>query len=211
MLNLGPSSRISAEEVSTFVHTCHSGTIQWPLPPDAPMPVVDLNGTASPQLTLFSCPPSSPNTLTVHNYCAYDIFYTHLNVDVVLGADRIRAGATLHTPLAGTVFKAHQSALCTQPVQIEYAGSYFDISLIDCVGRTDGVRNSDTSACVGHEAGLQLSNPGGRAWQCGAATWCDDQAYLYEENLCKKTHPTGPYDRNAGLTMEFCAGLNPNQ
>lgn len=47
--------------------------------------------------------------------------------------------------------------------------------LIPCSGTVDGTAaagkpNSDISAYVGHETGLQLSQPGGKAFQCAANT-----------------------------------------
>jgi hypothetical protein len=50
-----------------------------------------------------------------------------------------------------------------------------DISLIPCRGTVNGTAaagkpNSDISASVGHEAGLQLSQPGRKAFQCAANT-----------------------------------------
>lgn len=77
-----------------------------------------------------------------------------------------------------------------KPVQIEYSGTEgrisFDISLIDCLGTVmdpeNGVyvKNGNTSACAGHEAGLQIGNDKSLSFQCRPGAWCDDQVYLYE-------------------------------
>ncbi|KAF7449425.1 hypothetical protein A1F99_064740 [Pyrenophora tritici-repentis] len=97
----------------------------------------------------------------------------------------------------------------SKSVNVEYSsGSFgmYNLSLIPCLGVVDGKPDADTSACVGFEAGLQLSQPGGMAFQCAANTWCDDQAYFYGENLCKGQNPLHMLDQSKGLTMELCVG-----
>jgi hypothetical protein len=175
---LGTLERMTDAEVFSIYHTCHSGTITWPLA-DTPCPIIEM---VTPQLNIFGRPESTPSTLTVHNYCSYDLFFQHLNgAGPLLETGSIPAGQTIHSPLAGTVMKVSKSQAMTKPVQIEYgAHGFYDLSLIDCLGSTNGTTNADTSACAGHEAGLQLSSPAGLAFQCASGAWCDDQVYLYE-------------------------------
>jgi hypothetical protein len=141
------------------------------------MPVLD--HTEIPQASLFARPESTPGMLDVHNYCSYDLHYEHLGG--VPGQRVLPAGGSISEPAVGTVMKVNKVQGLDQPVQIEYGGKFYDISLIDCLRKDEnGKRTADTSGCAGHEHGLQLSNPGSRAWQCDSGAWCDDQAYLYE-------------------------------
>ena len=164
--------------------------IPWPLP-DTPQPTVD--DVAIPQLSLFPRPGSTANTLTIYNFCDYDLYFEPHIGNTVAEIGHISAGGKLDRPFeaapegSGVNLKVSKTeGDYSKPVQIEYAVSagtvWYDISLIDCLGRTeDGLRNGDTSACAGHEAGLQMG-PAADAlsFQCGAGAWCDDQAYLYE-------------------------------
>ncbi|KAJ4331398.1 hypothetical protein N0V87_009188 [Didymella glomerata] len=189
--------------------------IPWPLP-DTPQPTVD--DVDIPQLSLFPRPDSTANTLTIYNYCDYDLYFEPHVGNTVEEVGHISAGGKLNRPFeaapegSGVNLKVSKTkGDYSKPVQIEYAVSsgtvWYDISLIDCLGRTeDGLRNGDTSACAGHEAGLQMG-PAKDAisFQCGAGAWCDDQAYLYEENLCKKSNPNSACGAEKGMAVEFCA------
>lgn len=168
-------NRMSDSEVLSICKTCWGGALEWPLP-NTPAPVVDV---VSPQLSIFERPASSPNTLTIHNYCSYDIHYTHFSGSNQIDGGSLTAGQTITGPLAGTVFKASKTADGSKDLLIEYnigadGQLWFDLSLITCA--VDG----DVSACPGHEAGLQLGNAGSKSFQCAAGAWCDDQAYLYQ-------------------------------
>jgi hypothetical protein len=170
--------------------------IPWPLP-DTPMPTVD--NVDIPQLSLFPRPESKANTLTIYNFCDYDLFFEPHIGNTLAEIGHIPAGGTLDRPFemapegSGVNLKVtKKEGDYSKPVQIEYAVSagtiWYDISLIDCLGRTeDGRRNGDTTGCAGHEAGLQMG-PGKDAlsFQCGAGAWCDDQAYLYEVSYMLK-------------------------
>lgn len=197
---LGSMQRMSTAEVDAIYKTCWNGALEWPLP-NTPNPVIDV---VSPQLEIFERPTSTPNTLTVHNYCDYDIHFVHFNGgNPETGC--LTAKTSIDRPLQGTVFKASKNEGMGNDLLIEYSIDatgvlWYNLSLLTCM------ENGDTSKCAGHEAGLQLSNPGKMAFQCGAGTWCDDQAYLYHENLCKKQNPVCLGTPSAGLTMEFCAG-----
>jgi hypothetical protein len=167
---------------------------------------------------LFPRPDSTANTLTIYNYCDYDLYFEPHVGNTVEEVGHISAGGKLNRPFeaapegSGVNLKVSKTkGDYSKPVQIEYAVSsgtvWYDISLIDCLGRTeDGLRNGDTSACAGHEAGLQMG-PAKDAisFQCGAGAWCDDQAYLYEENLCKKSNPNSACGAEKGMAVEFCA------
>jgi hypothetical protein len=183
---------MSPDTAETICHLCHQkNPIQWPLPASAdgvlmPMPVVD-NLTWT-QLSLFARPESTPSKLTVMNYCSYDLYFEHWNEAVKLSSGVIASGGSCKEAIAGTVMKVGKDSIVGQPVQIEYSApnGFYDLSLIDCLARSEvegpqkGFRTADTSACAGHEHGLQLSNPGSKAFQCAAGAWCDDQAYFYE-------------------------------
>lgn len=168
--------------------------IPWPLP-NTPMPVID--GVDSPQFDLFPRPNVSAFEMTVYNFCSYDLWLEpHVGPRVEI-VEHVAANGIYSRPFQaadeglGINLKVSKTeANFEKPVQIEYSvtGStiWYDISLIDCLGKTGElkyekpVRNGDTSACAGHEAGLQLGNAQAKSFQCGAGVWCDDQAYLYE-------------------------------
>jgi ElaB/YqjD/DUF883 family membrane-anchored ribosome-binding protein len=165
-------------------------SIPWPLP-NTPNPTID--NVDIPQLEIFPRPKSTPNTLTIYNFCDYDLWFEPHIGNVLEKTGHIPAGGKLDRPFemapegSGVNLKVtKKEGDFGKPVQVEYAVSagtiWYDISLIDCLGRTpEGLRNGDTSACAGHEAGLQMG-PAANAvsFQCGAGAWCDDQAYLYE-------------------------------
>jgi hypothetical protein len=157
------------------------------------MPVID--NVAIPQLSIFRRPVTVAGTITVYNYCSYDI-WTQPNIDGnVAEIVHIPAGKERPFPMAGDgsavnlkVSKVEKNFV--KPVQIEYSVkdgvTWYDLSLIDCLGSSTEMkngkylRNGDTSACAGHEAGLQLGNDKAMSFQCGSGAWCDDQAYMYE-------------------------------
>ncbi|KAJ4983244.1 hypothetical protein SVAN01_11257 [Stagonosporopsis vannaccii] len=189
--------------------------IPWPLP-DTPQPTID--DVEIPQLSLCNRPDSTPDTLTIYNFCDYDLYFEPHIGNKVEELGHIPAGEKLDRPFeaapegSGVNLKvSKKEGDFSKPVQIEYAVSagtvWYDISLIDCLGRTeDGLRNGDTSACAGHEAGLQMGpSKDAISFQCGAGAWCDDQAYLYEENLCKKSNPNSACSSDKGMAVEFCA------
>ncbi|CAO2655280.1 Nn.00g103440.m01.CDS01 [Neocucurbitaria sp. VM-36] len=197
--------RMSTSEVEAIYKTCWGGILELPLP-GTPNPVVDV---VAPQLSIFTLPIAKADTLTVHNYCSYDIFFDHFKGESKLESGSISAGASFDSPLSGTVMKVSKSSNMGKDMLIEYSVAdgnlYYDLSLITCLGQTDGLENNDTSGCAGHEAGLQLGNSVSKSFQCAAGAWCDDQVYLYQENLCKKQNPVSSCSPSHGLTMEFCA------
>lgn len=186
-------SVLARVESWTIPATC-PWKIPWPLP-NTPQPTVD--NVDIPQLSLFPRPDSTANTLTIYNYCDYDLYFEPHVGNTVEEAGHISAGGKLDRPFeaapegSGVNLKVSKTkGDYSKPVQIEYAVSsgtvWYDISLIDCLGRTeDGLRNGDLSACAGHALGLQMG-PAKDAisFQCGAGAWCDDQAYLYEVCTC---------------------------
>ncbi|KAL6703530.1 hypothetical protein ACN47E_009555 [Coniothyrium glycines] len=197
---LGSLQRMSTADVEAIYKTCWNGALEWPLP-NTPNPVIDV---VSPQLSIFEVPASTPNTLTIHNYCDYDIHFNHFNGGSAPESGCLTSGTSIDRPLTGTVFKASKNENMGSDLLVEYSIDatgvlWYNLSLLTCM--VDG----DTSACAGHEAGLQLSNPGKMAFQCAGGAWCDDQAYLYHENLCKKQNPVCLGSPSQGLTMEFCA------
>jgi hypothetical protein len=171
--------------------------IPWPLP-DTPMPVVD--NVDIPQLSIFPRPTAVHDTVTVYNFCDYDLWLESNVGNVVAGMEQIFPGRKLDRLFHagerghGINFKVSRAeADFTNPVQVEYMADeygkvWYDLSLIDCLGKTGEirngkpVRNGNTSACAGHEAGLQIGNENANAttFQCAAGAWCDDQVYLYE-------------------------------
>lgn len=160
---------------------CWNGAIPWPQN-DCPFPVND--GQGGQQLSLYSIPTTTPNTLTVHNYCDYDIYYLHLNGASTLGTGVLRAKDTFQSPLAGTNWKASKTPDNASPLQVEYTIDrtgvlWYNLSLIDCLVKKNGMNTKDTSLCAGHELGLQLGNKDMMSWQCKPGSWCDDQAYFY--------------------------------
>jgi hypothetical protein len=168
-------------QVNAIYKTCWNGNLKWPLP-NTVNPVIDV---VSPQLSIFPRPDTTPHTLTVHNYCDYDIFYDHLGAAGKLDNGTLSAGKSFNSPLSGNVFKASKKSTMENDVLIEYNVAadgklWYDLSLITCLGSTDGKPNSDTTACAGHEAGLQLGSKKWVAFQCAPGKWCDDQAYLYQ-------------------------------
>jgi hypothetical protein len=130
--------------------------IPWPLP-DTPMPTID--NVNIPQLSLYPRPDSTANTLTIYNYCDYDLYFEPHVGNTVEDVGHISAGDKLDRPFeaapegSGVNLKVSKTkGDYSKPVQIEYAVSsgtvWYDISLIDCLGRTeDGLRNGDTSLC----------------------------------------------------------------
>lgn len=203
--------RMSNAEVDAIYKTCWNGQLKWPLG-DTPAPVADV---VSPQLSIYGRPAAKPNTLTIHNYCGYDIYYNHFAGPNNIGKGTLVANGVYESPLSGTVFKASKNPSGAKDLLIEYnvAGDgnlWYNLSLITCLGETNGLPNSDTSACAGHEGGLQLGNTEAKSFQCAAGKWCDDQAYLYQENLCKKQNPVFMCKPSLGLTMEFCASKKPH-
>ncbi|KAJ4362425.1 hypothetical protein N0V83_010518 [Neocucurbitaria cava] len=172
--------RMNTEQVEAIITRCWEGKI--PLPTNnVPLPFVD---KPAPQLSIYERPTAKANTLTVHNYCSYDIHYHHFALSNMIGSGSIPAGANIESPLSGTVFKASKSSDMASVVLIEYSAQgdnmFYDLSLINCIGQTNGEANTDTSACAGHELGLQLGNPTAKTFQCANEYWCDDQAYFYQ-------------------------------
>ncbi|KAF1921470.1 hypothetical protein BDU57DRAFT_510287 [Ampelomyces quisqualis] len=206
-VQLGSLSRMSSNEIFQIYHTCWSGKIAWPQN-DMPPPVKD---KVTKQLAVFTRPKTKPNTLTIHNYCDYDIHYLHLDGANTIKQSVLKARHVYKSSLAGTVWKASKSANLAKATLIEYAVAgkqlWYNLSMIDCLGEKDGKKTFDTSQCVGIEAGLQLGNSQADsfAFQCAPKTWCDDQAYFYPENMCKKANPVRSCAAAYGLTAEFCS------
>ncbi|KAL5119949.1 hypothetical protein ACEQ8H_002047 [Pleosporales sp. CAS-2024a] len=156
----------------------YNAHLSWPMN-DLPNPSKD---AAARQLNLYPRPVATSNTLTIHNYCNYDIFYWQLPN----GAQgTLKPQAAFTSPVTtGNVWKASKSPNLAKVVQIEYVAAfgqiYYDISLIDCLARAaNGLPTTDTIGCPGFEAGLQLGNQKAQTFQCAPGVWCDDQAYLY--------------------------------
>jgi hypothetical protein len=173
-------TRMSDADVFAIYHKCWAGKLTWPQN-DMPTPVKEQD---SKQLIIYTAPATKPNTLIIHNYCNYDIHYLHLNGANTLGNGILEAGATTESPLSGTVWKASKTATMEKVVLVEYNVAstgllWYNLSLIECLGVTNGLKNKDTSACTGIEAGLQLGNKDNFSFQCKPGTWCDDQAYFY--------------------------------
>ena len=152
---------------------------------DVPCPVKEADAQ---QLELYTIPESKPKTLTVRNYCSYDIFYQHVGPKTVIGTGTLVAGGTWETPTnVGSNFKASKSSDQSRPVQVEYNIDpakpdelWYNLSMIDCLKKDNkGLLTTDASACVGLEAGLQFGNKQKMSFQCAPGTWCDDQAYFY--------------------------------
>lgn len=174
-------TRMSAAQVNAIYKTCWNGQLVWPLG-NTPAPCADV---VTPQLSIYKKPEATANTLTVHNYCGYDIHFDHVKGFTTLESGVLAAGATIQRPLTGTVLKARKTKDSNKDMLVEYNVAadgqlWYNLSLITCLGTTNGLPNADTSGCAGHEAGLQLGNPGSKTFQCKAGAWCDDQAYLYQ-------------------------------
>ncbi|KAF2851416.1 hypothetical protein T440DRAFT_394642 [Plenodomus tracheiphilus IPT5] len=193
-------ARMSDAQVEAIYKTCWNGQIPWPVR----MPAVDVTPS---QLNIFAKPAATPNKLTVTNYCSYPINYMHWDGSASPVSGTLNAGASINRALTGSVFKASKKADMSNELLVEYslAGGelWYNLSLITCV------KGEDLSGCAGHEGGLQLGNAVSKSFQCAANSWCDDQAYLYQENLCKKQNPVSQCDPSLGLTMEFCAAAKP--
>ncbi|KAH3979395.1 hypothetical protein HBI80_149820 [Parastagonospora nodorum] len=190
--------------------TCYNGTrIPWPQN-DLPPPLAD---KPIQQLHIFKKPETAPNTLTIHNYCNYPIYYVHWNGPQNIGQGVIKAHDVFTSPLRGSVIKASKTPDLTKVVLIEYFNDkatkklWYNLSLVKCLGVNprNGMYTTDTSACAGHESGLQFGNKQVMSYQCAPGWWCDDQAYLYDENLCKVLNPVSTCSPKDGVTMEFCA------
>jgi len=187
-LNIGDLPRYDPDELKAVAHSCSTGPAELPLNQGVPRPV---KITTVPQLDVFPRPESVGGMLTMHNYCGYDLYWSHVNGKKVLSdpedtkvfeTGHLPAGGTETRPLAGDNMKVSKTASGDQPVQLEYthAGEklWYNLSLIDCLGRKDAKITADMTHCVGHEAGIQMGQPE-FAFQCEAGKWCDDQAYLY--------------------------------
>jgi hypothetical protein len=188
--------RMTNNDVFAIYHTCWDGKLIWPQN-DMPQPVADQD---SKQLNIYAIPATKPNTLTVHNYCNYDIYYQHLGVGSTLGEGILSAGTSYEHAVTGTVWKGSRTPSREKVVQVEYNVDqlgmlWYNISLIDCLGVTDKLKNKDTGACAGLEAGLQLGNKDHFSFQCKPGTWCDDQAYFYYVSLIQSGARVG-WDAN---------------
>jgi hypothetical protein len=179
--------RMSNDEAKAFVgKECWAdGRVKWPVN-DLPPPSVNKD---SQQLSVFDSPATTPGSLTVHNYCNYDIHYRHEGQDNVLHANGVlSAGTSYIAPVSGLgqVWKGSKTADMGKVVLAEYSVQanndiWYNLSLVKCLGvGKDGQYTTDTSACAGHEAGLQFGNQGFKSFQCAPGLWCDDQAYLYD-------------------------------
>jgi hypothetical protein len=175
-------SRMSDNDVLKIYHTCHDGAIKWPIA-GRPNPIVN---TEASQLKLYTPPKTTANMLTIHNYCNYPIDFDHWGQAKKIANGTLSASGTWGPEaLSGSVWKARKQGI--KPLQgkpypdllVEYVvvkgRLTYDISLITCLGE-----GMDTSACPGHEAGLNLGNKEWKSFQCGPGKWCDDQVYLYE-------------------------------
>lgn len=171
---------MSDTDVFKIYKKCWNGALVWPQN-DLPPPIKDQK---SKQLSIYTIPDTKPGILTVNNYCDYPLHYVHLGG--AGGQGVLAAKDTFETPLTGTVFKASKSANLEKVVLAEYnvdaktGQLWYNWSLIECLGVTNGQKNSDTSLCAGFEAGLQLGNKQHFSYQCKPGTWCDDQAYFYQ-------------------------------
>lgn len=189
-VNLGDQERMDKEAVETMriKPKCDPG--DWPLASGVPMPIKESGPPA--QLDFFPIPESTPNALTMHNYCSYDLYFNGGAPEDSAGT-KLAAGGSVSRPLTGSVMKVSKSKSLHWPFLIEYGGGFYDMSLITCLGTTDGLElfddvnnpkyqtiTTDTSRCPGHEAGLHLSQPKGPTFQCKDGLWCDGQAYFYE-------------------------------
>ncbi|KAI8931938.1 hypothetical protein NX059_010839 [Plenodomus lindquistii] len=193
------AARMSVEEVKSIYTTCWGGAI--PFPERMPSPDV-----VAEQLDVFTKPANTPDHLAVKNYCSYPIYYKHFDGSANPAQSVLEAGASISRPLTGTVFKASKTQDMAKELLVEYAkhdSLWYNLSLITCV------EGGDLSKCPGHEGGLQLGNAEAKSFQCAPGAWCDDQAYVYQENLCKKQNPVSMCSPSLGLTMEFCAGAKP--
>jgi hypothetical protein len=173
-------SRMSDADVFSIYHKCWNGKLTWPQN-DLPTPVKEQD---SKQLNVYKVPATKPHTLIVHNYCNYDIHYLHLNGATTLGAGVLKSGATAESSLSGTVWKASKTASLEKVTLVEYNVAadgklWYNLSLIECLGITNGLKIKDASACAGLDGGLQLGNKDNFSFQCKPGTWCDDQAYFY--------------------------------
>ena len=173
--DFGSNERMDPEEATRLSRSCENGPLKWPLP-GVPPPQVN---TVFKQPTLFDRPESTPGQLVMQNHCDYDLYWERFN-----GAEQphgsLPAKQTTSVPLKGTVVKVSLREDHTLPLQIEFSHDSYDLSLIDCLKQVNEMRTTDASSCPGWEAGLQLSSPHGKAFQCAPNAWCDDQAYLYE-------------------------------
>jgi hypothetical protein len=181
-------ARMSDAQASAIAPTCHNGTIKWPSN-DLPPPVED---APFRQLSLYDIPATVPNTLIVHNYCDYDLHYTHRDSVKTLDTGILTAGATKQSPFTtedAGVWLASKTPDMVKAVQAEYTVSkatdalWYNLSLIPCLGSKNGLPNADTTECAGHEAGLQFGNQQFQTFQCAPGMWCDDQAYFYQVDL----------------------------
>jgi hypothetical protein len=178
-------ARLTNDEAMTLVNekSCYADRrVKWPQN-DLPTPSVN---EETRQLKVFTSPATTANTLTVHNYCKYDIHYRREGQQGVLDSGVLRAGTAYTTPLTGVgmVWKGSKSEDMGKVVLVEYSydstNVWYNLSLVKCLGTKDGQYTTDTSGCAGHEAGLQFGNTGNKSFQCAAGMWCDDQAYLYD-------------------------------
>jgi hypothetical protein len=181
-------ARLSDAQASAIAPTCHNGTIKWPSN-DLPPPVKD---APFRQLSLYNIPTAVPNTITIHNYCDYDLHYSHRDSAMTLDSGILKAGATVQSPLSTSdagVWLASKTPDMVKVVQAEYtvpkdtSTLWYNLSLIPCLGSEKGLPNADTTKCAGHEAGLQLGNQQSQVFQCAPGMWCDDQAYFYQVGL----------------------------
>ena len=187
-LAISTNNRLTDSEVLAYqskkAECWQRSNLTWPMN-DVPCPIKETQAT---QLNLYTIAESKPKTLTVQNYCSYDIQYQHLGHNGSIGAGTLVAGGTWETPTnIGSNFKASKGNDPSRVVQVEYnidpakpEELWYNLSMIDCLVKDDKkLLTTDASGCVGLEAGLQFGNKKKFSFQCAPGTWCDDQAYFY--------------------------------
>jgi hypothetical protein len=184
--DFGSLQRMTDQAVIAKVRnlTCHKGQIPWPIA-GRKNPIID---TETPQLSLYPRPKATAGTLTIYNYCGYDIWYRHFdgrkpqNEQMIEDGILKSKGKPWTTMYAGTVFKARKTAKDNgKDMLVEYgvvAGKLtYNLSHIVCLGA-----GNDLSQCAGSDGGMNLGNESqeSKTFQCASNKWCDDQSYLYE-------------------------------
>jgi len=181
-LNTGDLPRFSDKKLLETAHSCLTGPQELPLNDGVPNPV-DI--TTIEQLNVFSRPESVAGTVTMHNYCGYDLWWFHYSDNGEIEHGHLPAGGTVAKPAVGSVMKVTKTNALGRELLVEYCHDkkdpsilWYNLSLIVCIGKEDSKITTDTTQCAGHEAGIQLGQSE-FAFQCEAGKWCDDQAYFY--------------------------------
>ena len=189
-------------------------------------PLPDLAASLYESPTHFHHLNATPNTGTIKNSCAYDVYVSSVGCGDTVQGVKIAAGSTWSEPLrgcdtGGVVYKIKKKQGDGKVMQFEAGvGSaksnmqhlvWYDISFLDCMIQG----TTDLSACAGWEGGIQaVAGPCCPVYVCGAGEYCDGSSYtvaefgLTKDNQVERAKvgaPNSACEVSGGLAFELCA------